>query len=130
MKSENTNNFGGYVAIVSMLVVLAVVVIIGTAVSYLSINDMQSALSARKSQEVFNLADSCVEDALYKLGRDGMIPSAISLPEGDCSVTINLNDGQLWDFTVEAANGGYVKRINVNAERDTGVLITRYREIE
>ena len=67
-------NKKGYIAISSVLVIMAVVLIIGSSVSLLSINDMQSALSNKKSEESLHLVEGCTEDALLSLNENNSIP--------------------------------------------------------
>ena len=126
MKNRNKD---GYIALSSVLVIMAIIIIIGTSVSFLSINDMQSALSTKKSEESLHLVEGCTEDALLRLNKNNSIPSTITIPEGTCSVTINSKVGNNWTFTVTATFNNYKKNVQISATRSTKVVVTNWIEI-
>jgi hypothetical protein len=121
-------NQGGYIAVASMLVIGVVVLVVGTTVSLLAINDIQSALADKKGHEALDLVEGCAEDALLMLNENNSLPSTVVLPEGSCSVTINSQSGSTWIFTVSGTFEGYVKSIQVEAERSTTIVIRNWSE--
>ena len=121
-------NNNGYIALTSLIVVTALVILIGISVSALSINDLQSSFAAFRNEEGIDLVESCVEDALLRLNEEGSIPGSITIAGRTCSVTLNSQVGSNWDFTVEATNEGYTKRIRVTASRTSTVSITSWKE--
>jgi len=122
-------NQTGYIAITSVLVIAAIVLIIGTSVSLLAVNDIQSALSNKKSDESLDLVESCVEDALLRLNEDNSIPATITLPDGSCSVTINSQVGTLWTFTVSGTFISHAKSIQVVADRTNTVTVNSWTQL-
>jgi hypothetical protein len=120
---------GGYVAIASVLVITAIVLAIGTTVALLSVSDIQSALSYKKSEETLSIVEACIEDALLRLNEDNSIPNSITIPEGICSVTINSQSGGNWIFTVSSSLDKNTKDIQVEATRGSTVSITSWIEI-
>ncbi len=117
----------GYIALSSVLVTLALVLLIGVSTSLLSINDLLSSYSSKKSNEAVDLAEACVEDVLLKLNENNtVLAGSLSLPLGDCSVTINLHDGDSWDFTVITDVDGFYKSVNVIANRGSTVTISKW----
>ena len=118
----------GYIAVTLILIVISVVFVIGTSVSVLSINDIQMSLANKNGLDALNIVEGCVENSLLNLNEDNNIPSSISLPEGNCSVTINSQNGDDWDFTVQTTIKSYSKSIRVNATRATNVLVTAWKE--
>ncbi|OGC48908.1 hypothetical protein A3F07_03615 [candidate division WWE3 bacterium RIFCSPHIGHO2_12_FULL_38_15] len=118
----------GYIAVTLILIVISVVFVIGTSVSLLSINDIQMSLANKNGLDALNIVEGCVENSLLNLNEDNNIPSSISLPEGNCSVTINSQNGNDWDFTVQTTIKSYSKSIRVNATRATNVLVTAWTE--
>ncbi|HJY62909.1 MAG TPA: hypothetical protein VJ455_02035 [Ignavibacteria bacterium] len=118
----------GYIAVTLILIVISVVFVIGTSVSVLSINDIQMSLANKNGLDALNIVEGCVENSLLNLNEDNNIPSSISLPEGNCSVTINSQNGNDWDFTVQTTIKSYSKSIRVNATRATNVLVTAWTE--
>ena len=126
MKKTGQN---GYIAISSVLVIMVVVMIIGTSVSLLSINDIQLSLSNKKSDEALDLVEGCVEDALIRLNEDNLIPATITIPQGACSVTINSQAGSNWTFTVTGTFNTYTKGVRVEAVRQSNVEVSSWTEI-
>jgi hypothetical protein len=126
---NNMKNKNGYIALSSVLVIMAVVLIIGSSVSFLSINEMQSALSSKKSEESLHLVEGCAEDALLRLNKNNSIPLTIIIPEGSCSVTIDSHIGNNWTFTVSSTIINYKKNIQISAVRDSTVTITSWIEL-
>ena len=126
MKNKNKK---GYIALSSVLVIMAVVLIIGSSVSLLSIDDIQSALSSKKSEESLHLIEGCVEDALLSLNENNTIPVSITIPEGPCSVTINSQIGNNWTFTVAGTINNYKKSVQVSAIRSSTVDVTSWIEL-
>jgi len=124
MKNKN-----GYIALSAVLVIMAVVLIIGTSVSLLSINDVQSALSSKKSEESLHLVEGCAEDALLRLNENNSIPLIIIIPEGSCSVTINSQTGNNWIFTIAGTVNNYKKSIQISAVRNSNVSVTSWIEL-
>jgi len=113
-------NQKGYIALTSLIVVTALVILIGISVSALSINDLQSSFAAMR-------IEACVEDALLRLNEENFIPGSITIAGKTCTVT-SSQVGDNWDFTVEAANEGYTKKIRVTASRTSTVSITSWKE--
>lgn len=118
----------GYIALSTILVVLAVVLVIGISTSLLSVNDLLSSFAGEKGDMALDFVEACVEDALLRLNEDNSIPATISLPQGSCSVTINSQVGGDWDFTVTGTSDGYTRSVQVQAGRGTTVDITGWLE--
>jgi len=124
---KNKYNKKGYIALSTVLITLALVLLIGLSASLLSINDLLSSFSGKKSNISVDLAEACVEDVLLKLNEDNNITAgSMTLPQGDCNVTINTHVGNTWDFSVSANLEGYAKSVRVNATRDATVTINSW----
>ena len=124
MQQEN-----GYIAIASILVIAAVILMISTATALHSINDLQSARSTKQGQAALNLVEGCVEDALLRITKNLTLPTTISIPEGDCSATLNSQVGSNWTFTVNGTFDGSTKSIQVTAEKGSTTSITDWVEL-
>lgn len=121
------NNCGGYIALSTVLITLALVLLIGLSTSLLSINDLFSSYSGKKSNSTVDFAEACVEDVLLKLNEENVVVAgSMSLPQGGCNVAINTHVGNVWDFTVSTNAEGYYKNIRVNATRGSTVTITSW----
>lgn len=126
---ENRNFQQGYVAIVTVLVIGAVMLSVGMAVVLNSINTGQGALGEIKKESGIGFVESCAEDALIDINKNNALGGTITLPEGTCAVTINSQVGSAWDFTVSGSLGGYTKSIRVTATRATSVTVNSWIEI-
>jgi len=126
---NNKNRQSGYIALSSVLITLALVMLIGMSSSLLSINDLLTSQSVKKSDVSNDLIEACCEDALLKLNNDNTINTSITLPEGSCSVTINSHVGDVWDFTVSGNLEGYYKNIRINATRGSTVAINSWVDL-
>ena len=130
LKTKSSKLDKGYVALSSILVIATVILTIGISVSLLSVSESQISLAEKKKEETVDFVEACVEDALLELNENGSISSAITLPEGTCTVTIDSQTGDDWTFTVTGAVDAHTKRIQVTANRDTAVTVTSWKEVE
>jgi len=84
----------GYVAISSIVVIAAVVIVVGITVSLVSINEAQVAFSGRKSEEVLNIVEACIEDALYKLSGTNTVSSHAKAVQVQATNSATISIGQ------------------------------------
>lgn len=116
---------GGYIALSSVLITLALVLLIGVSTSLLSINDLLSSYSSKKSSQTTDLVDACVEDVLMKLNKNNSVTQgAYTLLGGTCNVTINSQLGNDWVIAVDANKESYYKKVIVTVNRGTTVTIS------
>lgn len=119
----------GYIAISAILVIAAVVLIIGTSVSLLSINDIQSAFAYIKGGQSLHLVEGCVEDALLQLNNSNSLPSSILIPEGTCTVTVNSHSGNDWTFTTSGTFSSHFKSVKVSVTRESLLSISSWIQL-
>lgn len=119
----------GYIALASVLVISAVILTIGVSVSLLSISELQISLAEKKKEETIDFVESCLAEILLKLNEDNAVSTEISLPEGNCSVTINSQNSS-WTFTVSGSVDNYTKNVQVTATRGSTVEIISWQEVE
>lgn len=60
-------NQQGYIALISILIISALVLLLGISANLLSISESDMSLQTNQASEVYYLATACVEDALMKL---------------------------------------------------------------
>lgn len=118
----------GFVALSVVLVVLAVVLTIGISTSLLTVNDLLSTDSGEKGLSTLSFVESCAEDSLIRINEDNSLPGTLTLPQGNCSVTINSQSGTDWDYTVEGTYNGFTKSIRLQVTRDTTVNVNSWIE--
>lgn len=129
-------NQKGYIALSTVLIILAVIIAITLTMTYSAIGEAQSGLALFKGDENLNFAEGCVEDAMLKARSDpnyngGTItrPS----PEPNCVVTVNSKTGSgtvTWDTDVTVDTTDYKRTININFTRSpTGITLNSWNEI-
>lgn len=120
----------GYVAILTVLILMSVIITAATTVTLLSIGEAQSALALYKGEDTLAFVEGCAEDALLKSRASASYTGGpITRPEGTCSVTIN-KAGTTWTITVSTTNTLYVRTIQIVINRlPTGITLTSWKEI-
>ena len=129
---KKTKNQKGYIALSSILVISAVVLVIGISTSLLSVNDLLSSYSGERGDEAVDFAESCIEDVLLRLNEDNSIPESLVIPAfpgGSCTIATNSHVGNDWDITVAASLNSYTRNIRLTISRDTTVTVNSWLEI-
>jgi hypothetical protein len=116
----------GYAAIISIIVILAVIVTVGLAVTTLSIGNAQMSLGQSKGEGALSLVNSCIEDTLVKYNDTGLVPLSITTPLGSCTNTLDSSTPTSSTFTTSATVGNYSKSIQVAANRTTSVNVVNW----
>lgn len=126
----------GYIATLTVLIIMAVVLATATTVTFLSIGEAQSGFALFKGENTLSFVEGCVEDALLKarssstFGDPVGTPVSIDRPEGTCSVTINSKQGSTWTMTVTTQATDYKRSTEVVFERiPSGITITSWKEV-
>lgn len=118
----------GYIALSTVLVILAVIVVVGVSVSLTSINELQTSFGSKQSVSSLDIVEACVEDVLLSINESDSVSGVITLPEGTCTATVNSHVGGDWDVTVSSTNDGYARSVRVEASRGGTVSITNWKE--
>ena len=121
----------GYVATITVLIIMAVVIATAATVTYLSIGEAQSGFSLFKGEDTLTFVEGCVEDYLLKIRSQGasFTASNITRPEGTCTIVVNSGNPN-WDITVSTNVTTYKRSIRVVFTRNaTGITLTSWKEI-
>ncbi len=123
----------GYIALITVLIVMAVTLSIVTTVSHLGIGEAQSGLSLYKGEGTLTFVEGCVEDAMLKIRANPLYNGTqITRPEGTCTITYYLNGAgpTNWDITVSTTATSYKRSVRVKFTRSsTGITLTSWKEI-
>lgn len=124
------NQQKGYIATITVLVLLVVVVALVTTVALLSIGEAQGSLALTKGEDTLQFVEGCMEDALLKVRQSPTYSGGtITRPEGTCSITTSKS-GNTWTVTATTTATNYVRTIQVVATRTgQGVTLTSWKEI-
>lgn len=118
----------GFIAITTVLIIMAVAILVGTVITLSSISEGQTALSSKNSFSALNLVEACVEDSLLSINTQNNINTTITVPTGTCSVTINSHVGANWTYTVTATLNGYTKNVQVITTRSNTLTPNSWKE--
>lgn len=121
----------GYVAIISVLIIGALVIAVAITISLLSIGEGQSSLSLTSGEDSLQLAEGCMEDALLKIrANSAYAGGTITRPDGtSCSVTVSQSGA---DYTVTAQTTGtkHVRKIQAVVNRGASITLTSWKETQ
>ena len=121
----------GYIATITVLIVMAVALGIATTVTYLSIGEAQSGFSLFKGEDTLTFVEGCAEDGLLKSRADASYSGGtIERPEeGSCSIAISKVSIP-WTMTVTTSITTYKRTIEIKYTRNpTGITLSSWKEI-
>lgn len=120
----------GYITLITVILVSAVVLAIATTVSLLAIGEAQSSFSLFSGEDALQFVEGCTEDALLKSRASAAYTGGvITRPEGTCSVTVS-KAGNVWTVTVTSAATQYKRTIQTVFTRgETAVTLTSWKEL-
>ena len=121
----------GYIALLTILIVMAAVLTIASTVAFLSIGEAQSGLSLFKGEQTLDFVEGCTEDAMIRARNDSAYNGGdIIRPEGTCNVTINSKVANRWTMTTTTPNALYKRTIQLVFDRlSTGISLISWKEI-
>ena len=83
----------GALLIVTMLIVSTVSLVVGLSLSRQSLQGLSMGNAEKKSTEVLNIADGCMQEALLQLSRSDQYQGGpLSFANGSCIITVNTGD--------------------------------------
>lgn len=131
VRGTAANRPNGYIALVSLLILSAIVLLVGATLALLAVSQAQQSLAMEKGSAAHALAEGCVADALLSsFYDDGYTGGTRSLPEGNCTINVSKM-GDNWVLTSAGrVDGRYTKRIRVNILRSDSIQVLSWEEIE
>ena len=122
----------GYIATLTVLIIMAVVMATATTVTYLSIGEAQSGFALFKGEDILTFVEGCAEDGLLKIRANPGLSGTFTIgrPEGTCSVTVVSKVGNTWTVDVTTQATTYKRTIQVIFDRlPTGITLTSWKEV-
>ena len=124
MKQQN-----GYIALMTVIIISAVVLGIATTISLLAIGEGQSALALSKGEDTLTFVEGCMEDALEKArNSNAYAGGTITRPEGTCNITVS-KAGNVWTITVTQTATAYQRKIQTVVTRGVNLIIASWKEL-
>lgn len=123
----------GYIAILTVIIIMAVVVTTISAVTFLAISEGQSGLALTNGESALNLVEGCAEEALTKSQNDpnfgNVSPLTLTRPEGSCVVSFNKSLVP-WTVTITTTSTSYQRTIQIAYTWiASGLTLASWREL-
>jgi len=125
-KIKNKQN--GYIALSSIIIIGAIVLILTLAVTAISLSEKISTLARDQATKSYFLANTCANIAISKLQADEYYAGSetINTSDGSCYIDQILGTGNNdREFITSSTNSGYTKMIKVFIDRiepDTKII--------
>ena len=116
MNKNLRNNKGGYITLISVLIVGAVAIAITTSMLLLGLGSSRTSFALEHGYQAKALANLCVEEALQQM-RDFTPFSGtnnLSAGQGICTYTVTNTGGQNRLITAQGTVGTIVRKISIN----------------
>jgi hypothetical protein len=120
---------GGFVAVSTVLVVMAIVLVVTVTVTYLSIGEMQGSWALTQSESNLNLSESCLEKGLMALQASGSYAGgSIVLPEATCNITVT-SVSNTYTLTATTTATNYIRTVQAVVTRGSNLALTSWNEL-
>ncbi|MBI4079054.1 MAG: hypothetical protein HY429_02035 [Candidatus Levybacteria bacterium] len=121
----------GYIALLTTIIIMAVVLTTAATVALLSIGEAQSSFALFKGEDTLQFVEGCVEDTMLKIRSDPSLAGTFTIgrPEGQCSVAIVNKTGVQWTVDVTTQDTRYKRTVRIVFNRNpTGITLTSWQE--
>ena len=119
----------GFIALITILLILGVVLIVGLGISQLSIGEAKMSLQKSQSSQAYYLANLCAEDALMKLKEDINYPGdeTINIENGTCQI---LPIEGTWTVKISANSQNQIKKMKIVVSQiNPNMIIDSWQEV-
>src|ERR1700733_9419895 len=119
----------GYIALTTVILLSAVIILITTETSLLAIGQAQSSYALFNGENTLTFVEGCMEDALLKSQASATYSGGtITRPEGTCTIIITKNVN-IWTITATTPNINYHRTIQAIITRSTSLTLTSWKEL-
>lgn len=123
---------GGFITLISVLVVSAVAVAVTLSLILLGIGSSRTSFAVQQSNQAKALANACAEEALQQI-RDStpFVGSGnLTLGQGTCSYTVTSQGGQNRTITASGTVGTVVRKTKVIINNiSPTITVTSWQEV-
>lgn len=86
---NNTKNEDGAILLIAVIVMMAISLVVALTINLSGLSELQTGLTQDESTESFLHAETCAEEAYYRLKRSSAYSGGtITFADGGCSITI------------------------------------------
>lgn len=113
---------GGYIALVALLVVAAVALTIGIAISLAGIEEIQLSFGKSQAAKAKNLASACLEEGLEHLRKSWAdYSTSLSVDGNSCIINI-VTSGSSATLTAEGTVDIYTQKVQIQVDNNLEVI--------
>ncbi|PIS04601.1 MAG: hypothetical protein COT81_05655 [Candidatus Buchananbacteria bacterium CG10_big_fil_rev_8_21_14_0_10_42_9] len=116
------DNHGGYIAMISLLIISAVILSIGLSVNSRSAEELSMGFAASRAHMAKTLAEACLEDALLKLRLDFNSYSDSLVINGNTCIINAVVTAPTAVVTVSGTVQEYTQQISTSLGNSSGTL--------
>lgn len=119
----------GFIALISILIISAVILLIALGVSQFGISQSKIALQRNQTSESYYLAQSCAEEALMKLKEDlGYRGNEILNIEGNSCAILSVGGSGNRNRLVKTTSNAYnqIRKIKIEIDRINPLMEIKY----
>lgn len=103
----------GFIAILTVIALLAFALSLTVAVTYLSINESQSGLALSRGAAALSITEGCAEDVLLLARRDANYAGGTyGYLSGTCTVTVSKN-ATIWIVDVSGTKDNFTRAVRI-----------------
>ncbi len=113
-------NQKGYIALISVLIVTALVILIASSANLASISESNMGLKEQQTWEVYYLATACAEEALMSLKKDLDYSGneTLTFADGECTILdIGGTGNQNRTIKTSGSAFGLIRKIKIEINR-------------
>ncbi|MEK7184214.1 MAG: hypothetical protein AAB701_01705 [Patescibacteria group bacterium] len=129
---QHKTSQSGYITLLTVLIVSAVGVAIGSSLLLLGLGSSRSSLSLQQSKQAAALADACVEEALQQLRFSTSYSGTATLSFGtsSCTYLVTVLSGENRNIESTGTVGAVVRRVEVDVSQLTPkIVISSWQEV-
>ncbi len=90
--SQHLESKQGYIALISIIIITAVILIISISINLSGVSEIQMSVSENQSLESFAVAEAGISEAMIRLKRDsGYSGGSLNIGNGSCTIEVTSN---------------------------------------
>ena len=126
------NNNGGYITLISVLIVGAVGIAITTSLILLGLGSSRTSFAVEQSNQAKALANACAEEALQQIRDSTPFTGSgnLTLGQGVCSYTVTSQGGQNRTITASGTVGTIMRKVKIIIDKiNPTIQVVSWQEV-
>lgn len=127
------NNNGGYITLISILIVGAVGVAIALSIILLGVGSSRTSFAVEQSNQAKALANACAEEALQQIRDSTPFTGSgnLTLGQGTCSYIVTSQGAQNRTVTASGTVGTIIRKVNIIISKiNPTITVTSWQEVD